>query len=578
MFEYFRSIISILTLKQKKGSLILFFFILINSVLETFGIGLIFPLLVVLLDENAMNNYQFINDIYLFFNFTEYSNLVKLLILVILCFFIIRFLFIIFFAWFQNKFIFTTNAELSHRLLRRYLFAPWNYILKRNSGEMIRTIDSDVSIYSRLSLLSLFNLIKDLLLILSIITLLSFFNLKLTLFSIVFFAVFSFLIYSTLTNRIYNLGRDRHLTDSKKTKELIQTLSAIKDIRVLGLEKVFIKLYDLINFRSARIWRNQNFINEIPKNFLELFTIFFVVVIIYVFYHFYDQSYKIFLPILGVFGASAVRLIPATGKILANLQNLKFSKVSTLAINKNLVDYDKLEDQKNNIKNKEFLFKKEIVFKNVTFRHENKSENILENLSLKISKGETIGIIGESGSGKSTLVDILLGLNSTSSGSVLVDNLDIKENIVGWRKKIGYVSQNLFLIDDTIEKNITFLFDNEIFSQEKLNKIIQDVQLKKFIERLPKGIKTEIGERGLRISGGEKQRIVIARILFNNPDVLIFDESTNALDFDTEKKIVDLIHSLKSENKTIIFVSHRKSTLEKCDSIYLLKDKKLELR
>ena len=161
MFEYFRNIISILTLKQKKGKLILFFLILINSFLETFGIGLIFPVLILLLDENAINNYQFINDIYIFFNFTEYTNLVKLFILVILCFFIIRFLFIIIFAWFQNKFIFTTNAELSHRLLKRYLFAPWNYILRNNSGEMIRTIDSDVSIYSRLSL-SLFNLIKDL--------------------------------------------------------------------------------------------------------------------------------------------------------------------------------------------------------------------------------------------------------------------------------------------------------------------------------------------------------------------------------------------------------------------------------
>ena len=442
---------------------------------------------------------------------------------------------------------------------------------------MIRTIDSDVSIYSRLSLLSLFNFFKDILLVLSIIALLSFFNLKLTLFSIIFFAVFSASIYLFMRNKIYNLGRDRHLTDSKKTKELIQTLSAIKDIRVLGLEKIFVKLYDLINFRSARIWRNQNFVNEIPRNFLELFTIFFVIIILYIFYHFYDQSYQVFLPILGVFGASAIRLVPATGRILSNLQNLKFSKVSTLAISKNLDDY-RVEEKKNKDKILEFSFKKEIVFENITFKHENKSENILENIDLKISKGETIGIIGESGSGKSTLIDILLGLNSTPTGSVLVDNLNINENIVGWRKNIGYVSQNLFLIDDSIEKNITFLFNNEPYVQEKLNKVIKDVQLNRFIEKLPKGIKTEVGERGLRISGGEKQRIVIARILFNNPDVLIFDESTNALDLETEKKIIDLIHDLKSENKTIIFVSHRKSTLEKCDSIYLLKDKKLELK
>ncbi len=577
MLEYYKNIISILTSTQKKKSLILFFLILINAILETLGIGLVFPFLIIILDENAISNYQFLEQIYLFFNFTEYSSLINLLIITILIFFTIRFLFIIFFAWYQNNFVFTTNAELSHRLLKRFLFAPWNFVLKKNSGEMIRTIDSDVSIYSRLSLLSLFNLIKEIFLILSIIILLSFLNLEMTLFSIIFFSIFSILIYFSLKKKIYNLGRDRHSTDSKKTKELIQTLSAIKDIRVLGLEKIFVRLFDLINFKSAKIWRTQNFVNEIPKNFLELFTIIFVIIIVYVFFQFYDQSHQTFLPILGVFGASAIRIIPATGRMLSNLQNLKFSKVSTLAINKNLIDFN-LEEKKRDIGIKKLSFNKEIILENISFKHEGKKENILEEINLKISKGEIIGIIGESGSGKSTLIDILLGLNFPSSGSVLVDGSNIKKNLVGWRKNIGYVSQNLFLIDDTIEKNITFLFNNENYKADKLEKVINNVQLQKFIAHLPSGIKTEVGERGLRISGGEKQRIVIARILFNNPDVLIFDESTNALDLETEKKIIDLIYNLKSKNKTIIFVSHRKSTLEKCDSIYLLKDKKILLK
>ncbi len=162
-----------------------------------------------------------------------------------------------------------------------------------------------------------------------------------------------------------------------------------------------------------------------------------------------------------------------------------------------------------------------------------------------------------------------------TEGSVYVDGTNINKNIKGWRKNIGYVSQNLFLVDDTIEKNITFLFNGEEFDKQKLNKIIENVQLGKFIKQLPEGIKTEIGERGLRISGGEKQRIVIARILFNNPNILIFDESTNALDVETENKIIDLIYKFKEENKTIIFVSHRKSTLERCDLIYKLKNKNL---
>ena len=573
MLDYFKNIFFILTKKQKKNSSILFILILINSILETLGIGLVFPALIIILDTNAINNYLFLNELYIFFKFESHSALVNLLLVTIIIFFFFRFLFILFFAWYQNKFTFRINAELSHRLLKGYLSATWSFLLKKNSGEMIRTIDSDVSIYSRLSLLSLFNFIKEILLITSLLILLSFFNYKLTVFSIIFFGIFSFSVYYSLKNKIYDLGKDRHLTDSKKNKELIQTLSAIKDIKVLGIEKVFIKLFDLVNFKSARIWQKQNFINEIPRNFLELFTILFVVTVMYFFSNMGEQSYKEYLPILGVFGASAVRIVPSIGKILANLQNLRFSKVSTNSIKENLVNFEIVE--KNNEVIEKLNFKSEISFENVSLKHETKSENILEKINLKIQKGQTIGIIGESGSGKSTIIDIILGLILPTEGAVYVDGANINKNIKGWRKNIGYVSQNLFLVDDTIEKNITFLFNGEEFDKQKLNKIIENVQLGKFIKQLPEGIKTEIGERGLRISGGEKQRIVIARILFNNPNILIFDESTNALDVETENKIIDLIYKFKEENKTIIFVSHRKNTLEKCDHIYKLKNKNL---
>ena len=292
-------------------------------------------------------------------------------------------------------------------------------------------------------------MIKEIFLILSIIILLSF-KFRNTLFSIIFFSIFSILIYFSLKKNIYNLGRDRHSTDSKKTKELIQTLSAIKDIRVLGLEKVFVRLFDLINFKSAKIWRTQNFVNEIPKNFLELFTIIFVIIIIYVFFQFYDQSHQTFLPILGVFGASAIRIIPATGRMLSNLQNLKFSKVSTLAINKNLIDFN-LEEKKRDIGIKKLSFNKKIILENISFKHEGKKENILEEINLKISKGEIIGIIGESGSGKSTLIDILLGLNFPSSGSVLVDGSNIK-NLIGWRKILAMFLKTYFSLMTQLKK------------------------------------------------------------------------------------------------------------------------------
>ena len=217
---------------------------------------------------------------------------------------------------------------------------------------------------------------------------------------------------------------------------------------------------------------------------------------------------------------------------------------------------------------------KDIKIKNISFKYPNRAEQILENVNLIVNKNSFVGIGGESGSGKSTLIDIIMGILKPNSGEVLVDNKSIFNSVDSWQKKIGYVSQNIFLTPDTIKKNIAFGIPENEINDDLINDVIKKCSLEKFTNSLESGLNTQIGEGGSLISGGQKQRIGIARALYNNPEVLIFDEATSALDTEIEKEILDEIRNLKKDF-TLIFITHRESTLKFCDEKYLLKNNKL---
>ena len=270
--------------------------------------------------------------------------------------------------------------------------------------------------------------------------------------------------------------------------------------------------------------------------------------------------------------AAAFRMIPSINRILGTLQNFKFYGVSV----------DKLYDQLDEFKHKKDLgdskkisFTKKINLEEISFSY--KEKLILKNVSLEIPKGKTIGIIGESGSGKSTLVDLINGLLQPKKGKIKVDGKEISEYLKSWQKSIGYVGQDIFLIDDSIKANITFGVNFDKIINSRVLEVVNAAQLSSLIEELEFGIETRVGERGVQLSGGQKQRIGIARALYNNPTVLIFDEATASLDNDTEKQVMNSIYDLKKE-KTMIIISHRISTLKNCDYVYEIKNGKINLK
>jgi ABC-type multidrug transport system fused ATPase/permease subunit len=260
------------------------------------------------------------------------------------------------------------------------------------------------------------------------------------------------------------------------------------------------------------------------------------------------------------------RLLPSINRILSSLQNIKYYKSSLEIISNELVGASK------NLNEKEILvgeidFKKSLELKHISFSYKDNNP-ILENIDLKINKGELIGIIGQSGAGKTTLINIIVGLLTQNSGKIFLDGNELSHDKINlWKCKIGYVPQDVYLIDDTIEKNIAFGIDADKINSQNIEKSISQSQLKSFINQLPNGINTIVGERGVQISGGQRQRIGIARALYNDAEFLVLDEATSSLDVETETEFINAVLSLK-RNKTILIITHRLSTIENCDKIF----------
>ena len=460
------------------------------------------------------------------------------------------------------------------RLFKGYLNKSISYFKERNSSDIIINIKEISTFFSSVYLASLLNLTLEIILQLSILILLFYFSWQSTLTIFIIFGGLSFVIFKYNKKKLENLGKLRNKISNFQLQNVQQSIGGIKEIKIMGREAFFLNNFEKNTFSLADANTKNSIIAGSPRLIIEFFAVCSVSVIVFLFL-FLGKSLIEILPILGLFLVAAYKMIPSFNKILLMMNRIKFSSDMVNKITKLVYEFKNDKKIKDNNENEyKILFNNEIILKNIFFKYPNRQHSVIENLNLVIKKNTFLGISGESGSGKSTLIDLIMGISTPNGGRIEVDGHSIKNSIKVWQKNLGYVSQNIYLLPDTIKKNIAFGLSEDQIDNDLLNQVIKKSSLKKFVDSLELGINTPVGEGGALISGGQKQRIGIARALYNNPRILIFDEATNALDFETEREILNELTLLKKEF-TLIFITHKESSIKYCDQKYVMINKNI---
>lgn len=566
--ETINQFLSILTKREHTQLFFMLLMMLGGMLIEMLGIGIIIPIISFLLDTDYVEQFPIlINIIQRTFGDSSSSSIILFGVLCLLVIFLSKALYLTLYAWKQNSFIYGINRSLGERLFLTYIKQPYIFHVNHNSSRMIQNIIGEVSMFSGMVMESFLIIVAESLVLFGILALLLYFQPLPTIIisgALIFFSC----LYALLTkNYINRWGAWRQIADTLRVQRVQEGINGIKESLLLGRTKFFQDQFNKQNLQSTNINRLQSFVLTMPRIWLEFIAIISIFIIVFAMSVQESSGVEKILPNLALFGVAAFRILPSVNRILNSTQQARFSIPNINKIYNELkISMPKNIHTKSSVKIK---FKNKISLNNITFSYPGSKKYILNKCSLSIIAGECIGIVGVSGAGKSTLVDNILGLFKPDSGTINVDGVDIQNNLRSWQDQIGYVSQNIYLIDASITSNVAFGISSKKINIKSVNKALKMAQLDKFISSLPDGIDTILGERGVKLSGGQKQRIGIARALYHNPSVIVLDEATNALDTKTEVEVMKAVLSLK-RIKTIIMIAHRISTLNKCDRIFRL--------
>jgi ABC-type multidrug transport system fused ATPase/permease subunit len=463
--------------------------------------------------------------------------------------------------------------NISKRLMERYLSQSYSWFLTRNSADFSKTILSETGIVIGNGVNALINLVAKSMVTIALLALLILANLKIALIVGFSLGISYLLIYKFTSNYVKRMGEERFKKELLLFKSISEAFGAVKEIKMGGLEQIYINRFSDPARTIAKNLASSSVVQQFPRFALEAVA-FGGIMLLILFQMKQTGSFNNALPVISLYAFAGYRLMPALQEIYGVFSKFDFIVPS---VNKIHDDFENLKILNSNHKKEVISINKTINLKNIYYNYPNASREALKNISLSISVNTTVGLIGATGSGKTTTVDIILGLLEAQKGTLEIDEKIItKQNSRDWQRSIGYVPQYIYLSDDTLSANIAFGVEPKDINQEAVEKASKIANLHEFVmDELPKQYQTEVGERGIRLSGGQRQRIGIARALYHDPQVLILDEATNALDNITEKAVMDAVNNL-SKRITIILIAHRLNTVKKCDKIYLLEKGKIK--
>lgn len=568
--DFFSKINYIFDKKEKMQLVLLLFAILLTTILELAGVVAIMPFVNVVMDPTSIQKTWYLKWLYDLLGMNDINTFIVFLGIMLIFVYIIKNICVCFMYYSQYAFTFNTQKKLCNRMLKCYMSQPYIFHLQNNSAELIRNINSDVTMMFQ-AIISTLGLLAEVAVcgILSVYLLIQ--DKSIAIGIVVVLGGFVLLFAKKYKNYMSRIGEEDRQYSAGIVKWLHQSFGGMKETKILGREEYFCSQFDYNYGNWAEREKIYRFLHVAPRPVMEAVCITALLgIIVLKLLHGTHSAY--FISTVSVFAVAAVRLLPSINRITSNYGVIMFNFPAFDAVYSDLKEIEKLGQtfEKADVENKKMSFESSIEIKNLTFGYPRKDDNVLENINITIKNHQSIALIGPSGAGKTTLADIILGVLKPTSGCVLVDGINIEEKSEEWRANLGYIPQNIYLMDDTIKNNI--LYGQETWDEECLWKAIEEAQLKEFVLSLENGIDTIIGENGVCLSGGQRQRIGIARALYTNPDVLVLDEATSALDNETEEAVMEAINHL-SGNKTLIIIAHRLSTIEKCDVIYEVKEK-----
>ena len=542
------------------------------SLIELVGLGLIAPYMLLILNPESLGDGAIGQLITQIFSLISVDEVVVAMSFMLVSIFILKTFFAIVINRVIISFSLNIQARLRSQLMSSYQNLHYAEYLKRNSSEYITAIQSYTSQFTTGTLINLLRMTSEGMAMIAILIFLAVSNGVALLLLIVMLGALGFGYDRLFRHKVKSYGKESNINKIRMTQGIQEGITGFKEVRILGKEKYFHQVVHDNAKRYSYFSSKTQLISLAPRYLLELILVLFIVLLV-MFTFFSEATLQSLIPTLSLFGFAAIRLIPSANVLINGLTQLRFGRDAATRLYRDLNKKSAIlqtikEEEKTRQATEEF---EALRFNQVCFHYPEISKNALNKVSLSINEGESIGIIGASGSGKTTLLDIMLGLLEPQKGIVEFNGEPLQSNIDNWRKCVAYLPQETFLIDNTLRNNIALGVHESDIDDERLNKVLDQARLTGLIEQLPNGVETIIGERGVLLSGGQRQRIALARAFYHDRTVLVMDESTSALDTETEQEIVEEIKQLKGK-KTMIVIAHRLTTLRYCDRIYRLEN------
>ena len=568
--------------KQKRQIAGLALLILIGGLLETVGVSMLLPVVQAIMDPEQLMENELVGKVMEALHIETSRQLIILMLGALIALYVVKNAYLLFQTYVQNTFVTRNRNRMISRVMREFLNRPYEEYLGADIPTVFRLTDSDIPNAFQL-ILVMIQMVTEIVVAGFLCIVLVVVSPVMSLFIFCIFLGMTLMITKVLKPRLNAIGHKNQQIQSRIAKWRIQSIYGLKDVKVLHREEFFVRNYYESGAIGADVARNYAVFNNLPRLLIE--TIFMASMLLFIMlYMLRGGNITVLIPQLSAFAVAGIRVMPGTNRINTYLSEIAYSQPCLDYLYENLTANMKMDvngsvtglargagaqaqESRTHLQDK-------IVLDHITYAYPNTEKNIFTDAHMEVKKGQSVGIMGPSGAGKSTVVDILLGLLRVQEGTITCDGANIFDNYADWLSKIGYIPQSIYLIDESIRDNIAFGIDGDKIDDRRIWEVLEEAQLKEFVEELPEGLDTTIGDRGVRISGGQRQRLGIARALYHNPEILVFDEATSALDNDTEKAVMDAINNFHGR-KTMVIIAHRLNTIAKCDVIYKVDGEKI---